>query len=211
MPHPVHVPELAFPDYEALPAQRAQQSLASLVARPVLIKLGAPEWKAGLGHPTVRAPGVTMPEAAVDEDHSSLGSKDQVGMPWEIDRVQAIAVSQTRYKPPDGQLGLGVLVPHAGHPLAALQRRQSVQGIPKLPTSCALSTSSLTAAHAGRLTSVCFASGSSRTRTPVAAKTALATAAAMGGTAGSPRPPGRSSEAMNSTRTSGASARRIIS
>ncbi len=46
--------------------------------------------------------------------------------------------------------------------------------------------------------------GRVRTLTPVAAKIALVTAAATGGTAGSPRPPMCASERMNWTCTSGA-------
>ena len=59
-------------------------------------------------------------------------------------------------------------------------------------------------------TSFWFLIGRSLTRMPVAAKTALVTAGATGGTPGSPRPPRRSPEWMNSTWTRGASAMRII-
>ena len=52
-----------------------------------------------------------------------------------------------------------------------------------------------------------FFSGSSRTRTPQAAKTALVRAGASGGTAGSPRPPSAASDRTNSTLTRGASTR----
>ncbi len=47
-------------------------------------------------------------ETAVDENNFLTNREDQVRRAWEIDRVESVAVPESMYKTPDGDLRLGI-------------------------------------------------------------------------------------------------------
>ncbi len=56
-----------------------------------------------------------MPETAVDENNFFTNREDQVRRAWEIDRVESVAVPESMYKTPDGDLRLGIFRAHPCH------------------------------------------------------------------------------------------------
>jgi hypothetical protein len=66
------VAQFAFPDDEGAPAEPAQVAAVAGVALDVRRELVAPELASGLGGARALAAGVTVPEAAVDEDDGGV-------------------------------------------------------------------------------------------------------------------------------------------
>jgi hypothetical protein len=71
---------------------------------------------------------VPVPEAAVYEDDLLQARKHEIRPTGKALGVQPEAVTEPENQLTDREFGLGVLVPNATHPLAALARCQGVHG-----------------------------------------------------------------------------------
>ena len=81
----------AFPDDRDSPAGFEQAASVALVPCHVGVKLGLPEILASRWCRRVRTPGMSVPEAAVNETHCSQSTKYQVGSAREFPIVQAVS------------------------------------------------------------------------------------------------------------------------
>jgi hypothetical protein len=74
----VYDPELAFPDDHHCPTGRAEIALLSGIPLHVLMELCCPEIRPCLRCRCVAATGMTMPEAAMDENHGAIARQHDV-------------------------------------------------------------------------------------------------------------------------------------
>jgi hypothetical protein len=69
-----------------------------------------------------------MPEAAVHEDHLLQAREHEIWPAGKLLGMQPEAIAEAKDQSTHRELGLGVLVTNAAHPLAALAGRQGVHG-----------------------------------------------------------------------------------
>ncbi len=84
------LPQRAFPDDRHSPSGFEQMVLVAPVSAHVGMELGPPEFLASGRGGGVRAPDVTVPEAAVNEAHGSEPTKHEIGGTREVAVVQAV-------------------------------------------------------------------------------------------------------------------------
>jgi hypothetical protein len=61
--------------------------LHTLVAFPISVQLGSPEFNSGLRHPAAGTTRMAVPEAAVHKNQFSSSAEDKVWPTWDIGRV----------------------------------------------------------------------------------------------------------------------------
>lgn len=83
--------QLTFPDRDSVPALTVQQSDVTGVAGTVTGYFGGPEVRVCFRQPKVRAVGMPVPEAAIDEDGSAVARQHQVRTAGEFLVVEAEA------------------------------------------------------------------------------------------------------------------------
>jgi hypothetical protein len=69
---------------------------------------------------------VPVPKAAVNENGLSAGTKHEIGVPWQILRMEPISISHGKDKSANEQLGPGILGANPCHDLGALGWRDGV-------------------------------------------------------------------------------------
>ena len=95
----------AFPDDRDSPAGLEQAVPVASVPLRVGIELGSPELRAGGRDGRVRAPGMAVPEAAVDKAHGSELTKDEIGSAGEFPVVQTVSQTACVKGPAQGEFG----------------------------------------------------------------------------------------------------------
>jgi hypothetical protein len=79
---PVSISRLAFPDDRNFPSSFTQCFLDRLIANDVGFELGLPECSSCFGNVREAAAPVRMKKAPVNEDYTSVLSKDDIRRPW---------------------------------------------------------------------------------------------------------------------------------
>lgn len=104
-------PNLAFPDNEHGPSERAEFVLDLGVAGGVALQFRKPVFTVGFGQAGNRAGrvGVLMPETAMYEDHLAAGGKYKIWLPGQVPLVKAVPVAQGMQQAPHSHFGF-----HAG-------------------------------------------------------------------------------------------------
>ncbi len=108
-------PQLAFPDNRHSPSGFDQMMLIAPVPAHVGMELGLPEFPASGGDGGVRAPDVTMPEAAVNKAHRSESTKHHIGGAREIAVVQTIPQTACVESPAKNEFGYSVPASNPRH------------------------------------------------------------------------------------------------
>lgn len=113
--------QLTFPDCFHVPAQFGQLGFDPSIPGPVGIHFGLPEFGARLGQAEQVAV-MLVPEAAVDEDHSSVLRQNNIGASWQAGTAEPVTESQRMEAPTDLQLDLRILAADARHQCGTLFR-----------------------------------------------------------------------------------------
>lgn len=112
-----------------MPAECAEIVLVAEVAGLVAFDLLFPEGPAGFWKAELRAILMSVPEAAVDEDHRAVFWQDKVGSAGQrlvFRTVDGEAIAEAVEYRAHGQLRFRVASPDAGHDLGALFRSEDV-------------------------------------------------------------------------------------
>lgn len=113
------VSHLAFPNDKHAPSGFPKGSPFPSIASPVTIQFLSPERVPGLGQALTVETSVPMPEAAMDKNHTSTGSEDDVRDSRQVAGMQAKAIPQEMEKTSYRAFRTGVPPAHTGHQLAA--------------------------------------------------------------------------------------------
>ena len=103
-----------------MPAEVAQVYAALKVALLVAVYFGLPEWCIGFGENKVSASGMSMPEAAVDEDGGAVFWQNYVGRTGKSFYVEPVAETTGKEVFAHNELRFGILAFYALHALASL-------------------------------------------------------------------------------------------
>jgi hypothetical protein len=132
---------LTLPYRKTSPARFFQGRNVPAISRHISSQLLRPERPVAFRHYHVPAAWMLMPEAAVNEDHSSIFRKNDVRFARQVLDVQAVTKTSGMKKSPDTHLGHRVFPPNAGHHPAARclvdyvrHRKQSLVEPGLLPT-----------------------------------------------------------------------------
>ena len=109
---------LAFPYNQHGPAFSFQALDVLVVPLFVPGQLWLPEIYTGFWHPGKFTSVMAVPETAVDEDDFLSTWKHQIGLPWQIGAMEAVAKPQTMNETPNQHLRSSVLVADLTHDLA---------------------------------------------------------------------------------------------
>ena len=111
-----------LPDNTNLPSERFQLLLMPQVPLPITLELRSPEIQARLWHPGQFAVDiwVPVPEAAVDEDHSSAAAKHDVWDPGQPPIVEPVSIAHGMYEAADHHLWLCVAPANPPHSRTAI-------------------------------------------------------------------------------------------
>ena len=117
--------QCTFP-YDRNPPARSEQCPDRIrIVFAVPVNFFFPESGACRGHPEKKA-GMSVPEAAMDEDHGTETWQDDVWLPCQFLRMQAVTEAPAVHFPADSDLGTGVLATDAGHHPTPDTRRNNV-------------------------------------------------------------------------------------
>ena len=109
------LPQGALPYCRHAPPVFEESCANGAVSSGVRIELRPPELRPGRRDGRVAAPFVSMPEAAVHEDHSAVLRKNKVRSTVNLAGMKPEAEPARVQCPPDSQLGPGVLSPDPRH------------------------------------------------------------------------------------------------
>lgn len=107
--------KLTFPYHEHVPAKRSQCCCVPPVAGDVGVEFAQPELTSGLWHDRIEAFFVSMPEAAVDENHSLEPRKGEVRLAWQIRPPERETETESVHDGPYLQLGTGIPALNSAH------------------------------------------------------------------------------------------------
>ena len=116
----IYVSHPAFPNDKHAPSGPPKGSPFPSIVSPVTIQFLSPEREPGLGQAPTVVTGVPMPEAAVDKNHTSTGSEDDIRDSGQVAGMQAKAVPQKMEKTSHRAFRVGVPLTHRGHQFAAV-------------------------------------------------------------------------------------------
>jgi hypothetical protein len=108
------VHDVAFPDRDDLPTGRFQSSVVLPVAALIALKLCVPKRGIRGWSPAARTI-MAMPEAAVDEDNSVVGSQNDVRCAREVLAMKPIPKAIREELAPYSALGSSVATANCGH------------------------------------------------------------------------------------------------
>ncbi len=98
--------------------RRGELLLIQQIASSVRSEFLGPKIHIGFGHARIWTTGVTMPEAAVDEDHLPNSDEGEIWSPGYVSAMKAVSMAHTVYEPTYRHLGTGALAPYLRHYLA---------------------------------------------------------------------------------------------
>ncbi len=113
--HLLGSPKCAFPYHRNAPPVFEESCANGAVSGDVRIELRPPELRPACRDGRVAAPLVSVPEAAVHEDHGAVLRKDKVRSTVNLAGMKPEAETARVQCPPESQLGLGVLSPDPRH------------------------------------------------------------------------------------------------
>ena len=111
----IRLPQCAFPHRRDSPSVFEEFCANGAVASEVRVELRSPELRSGRRHGRVAAALVSMPKAAVHEDHGAVLRKDKVRPTVNLAGMKPEAETARVQCPPKSQLGLRVLAPYSRH------------------------------------------------------------------------------------------------
>jgi hypothetical protein len=109
------VPGIALPNDVHAPSELGECSSNLAVARDVPVEFCLPEVGAGFRVVGEGAAGMSVPEAAVDEDRYLPAGQDDVGDAGKVAAVESKAKAQPVEDATDSDLGSGILPPDPRH------------------------------------------------------------------------------------------------
>ncbi len=118
--------ELTLPNRDAMPPHLGKRLLFLSVPFPVAYNLGGPEVDISLRHTKITTPLMSMPEASVDKNHSTVLSQHQIRMSRQPGMIEPVSEPTSEQKLPHQQLRLGVLTSNRRHAAMPLFLRQRV-------------------------------------------------------------------------------------
>ncbi len=118
--------DFAFPDDENMPASLFQGGLLLFVTGDVAFELLGPEFHVGFWHRGDFAAFVSMPKAAIDENHRMPFRQNDVGMAGQLWGVEAVAEAQHVQMMTHEQLRLRVFRADFAHGFAAFFWRDGI-------------------------------------------------------------------------------------
>ncbi len=113
--HLFRLPQGALPYRRHAPPVFEESCANGTVSSGVRIELRPPELRSGRRYGCVAAPLVSVPEAAVYEDHGPVLRKEKVRSTVNLARMKPEAEPARVQCPPESQLGPGVLSPDPRH------------------------------------------------------------------------------------------------
>ena len=111
----IRLPQCALPHRRYSPSVFEEFCTNGAVPSDVRFELRPPEVRPGCRYGRVAAPLVSVPEAAVHEDHGAVLRKDKVRSTMNLAGMKPEAKTARVQCPPESQLGLGVLSPDPRH------------------------------------------------------------------------------------------------
>jgi len=121
---------------------------------PISLQLRPPEFRTGFRHPRKSTLPVSVPTAAVDENGPSAGTKHEIGVAWQILRMEPISISHGKDKSANKQLGPRTLGANPCHDLGALGWRDGIHTFYISP-DCSKSGGLSSLQHDGTLSNLC--------------------------------------------------------
>ncbi len=131
---------LAFPHNKHGPSFFLKSFVMLLVASNVSLEFLPPVLLPRLRHGCPFAPGMTMPEAAMNEYHGVVFWHDNVWLSREVSSMQRKAESASVQKGPNDQLGLGVSCFNAAHEPPTSFFRKPVRHMQTIPHATLMTT-----------------------------------------------------------------------
>lgn len=107
--------ETALPYHQNTPAEIHEVFVVTTVPLDIGAELFLPEFDSGGWRCRIETAGVSVPEAAIDEDGEAVAWKDEVGRSRQVLAMQPEPVSTAMKEPPKKKLGLGVFPPYTAH------------------------------------------------------------------------------------------------
>jgi hypothetical protein len=109
------LPKRALPNERYPPALLPQASHVPLISCNRLAELVLPEFRSRRWCGRVSTSLVSMPETALNQDHSSSTGQDNVRRSRQLPVVQAKPQTASMKRTPEGYFRLGIFPPDAGH------------------------------------------------------------------------------------------------
>jgi hypothetical protein len=125
---PLRLSGLALPDGSHAPASVAARFRIPVVTRHVCGELGRPEVLSRGGCGGEPAPGVSVPEASVNEDNQPATWQDDVWTPGQALDVQPESKPSRMHGPPEHEFRASIPPSDRGHHPAACLRVDSIHG-----------------------------------------------------------------------------------
>lgn len=113
--HLFRLPQCALPYRRHAPPVFDESCANGAISSGVRFELRPPELRPGCRYGRVAAPLVSVPEAAVHEDHGTVLRKDKVRSTVNLAGMKPEAKTARVQCPPESQLGPGVLSPDPRH------------------------------------------------------------------------------------------------
>lgn len=126
----------ALPDDRHAPAESMEHLRMAPVASDISLEFLPPEIFIGPGSGCVAAAFMSMPEAAVDENHRTVLRKHKVRGAGQLSDMKSISESPGEKKGAKYPFRPGVLSANARHHTAALRGGRNAHGLECLPPEC---------------------------------------------------------------------------
>lgn len=109
------LPDRAFPDHLHAPPCSSERNNVPFVPGDILLELARPEVRSRRGRGREAASPVPVPEAAMHEDHRSVGGKNKIGSARKPLAVKPVPEAHSMQVPPQFQFRFRVLTPNPRH------------------------------------------------------------------------------------------------
>ena len=119
--HSAFTAQRAFPDREHTPTRGIQRYQIVSILLPVLREFCPPEGRIRL-RPLKKLAIVLVPEAAVDENNSTIFGQHEIRASWQGALVESVSKPQPKQAFADRMLRFCVFAANSGHAVAALRR-----------------------------------------------------------------------------------------
>jgi hypothetical protein len=126
----------AFPDDSYTPTKSSERFHVSPVTIDIVQKFSLPEFYIGTGGGGVTTSFVSMPEAAVDENHRSVFGEYEIGRAWQFLDMKSIAEPFGEKSSSECSFWPSVLAADARHHSAALRGGLDAHDFGGIPSGC---------------------------------------------------------------------------
>lgn len=123
------ISQLAFPYHKCLPASFRQFDHVLAVPHDIPVQLRLPVIRIGLGDACATFAIMSVPEAAVNEDHLSTSYERKVGRAGQVLAMKAEAIAKPVGHSPNQHFRLGALTPDPPHVLGSSLSANNIHGL----------------------------------------------------------------------------------